>query len=219
MIIQEFEQVLTFLLLEADDVARELRIDIYRLFACDRMGADDGMDRADRIAADNSTLCQSTLCLFVPGVHGFEAEEAFAECGGEPFVSFRLVDKESITAGGGDVEGIQESCPRRLLLIGDITVPGNGVGAVIEEGSSGLVIGTAVDEVHFGKPSWRSTCGVDVQTTEVLAKFESFLDWERGKVLITECDYLLLGDEEGQLVFARIGECAELCSPYFGTDG
>ena len=56
MIVQELEQVLALFLLEADDVARELRVYIDGLFACDRMRPDDGVDAADRIAADDPTL-------------------------------------------------------------------------------------------------------------------------------------------------------------------
>ena len=95
-------------------------------------------------------------------MHRFEAEEAFAEGGGEPFVGFRLIDEEGVAAGGGDVERVQEGCPGGLLLVGDVAVPGDGVSAVVEEGSCGLIVGTAVHEVDFGISCRSARCGMDM---------------------------------------------------------
>lgn len=44
MVVQELEQVVALLLLEADDVPRELRVDVQGLLAGGRVGADEGMD-------------------------------------------------------------------------------------------------------------------------------------------------------------------------------
>ena len=65
MIIQEFQQVLAFFLLEADDVACELRVDINGLLACDWVCANDWMDAADGVAADDTTLGKGAFSLLV----------------------------------------------------------------------------------------------------------------------------------------------------------
>ena len=148
-------------------------------------------------------------------MHGFEAEEAFSEGRGESLVGLGLVHEEGVPTSGGYVERVQEGRSWGLLLVGDVAVPGDRVGAVVEEGSRGLVVGAAMDQVDFWVASWGTRRGVDVQTAEVSAKVEGLLDREGGEVLVTEGYHFLLRDEEGKLVLARVGESAELSSPYF----
>lgn len=219
VVIQELEQVLALLLLEADDVARELRVDIDGLFACDGVSPDYGMDAAHWVAADDAAFLEGSLGLLVAGVDGFEAEEAFAEGGAETLVRFGLVHEEGVTSCLGHVQSIQEGSPWRLLLVSDITVPCNGVCAVVEELSSRLVVRATMNEMDFGEASRSTRSGMNVQTAEVFPELEGFLDWERSEVLVTEGDDLLLCDEEGELVLAGVGERAELRSPYFCADG
>lgn len=45
---------------------------------------------------------------------------------------------------------------------------------------------------------------------EVAADFEGVFDGDVGKVLVTEGDDLLFGDEEGEFVFLGVGELAQL---------
>lgn len=49
-----------------------------------------------------------------------------------------------------------------------------------------VVIGAAVDEVDFGKALGGTRGRVDVVTAKVAAKFQSFIDRETCKILITE---------------------------------
>lgn len=55
MIIQEFQEIVAFFLLEADNVSSKLRIDIQRLLASRRMRADKGMNLTNRSATDRRT--------------------------------------------------------------------------------------------------------------------------------------------------------------------
>jgi hypothetical protein len=152
-------------------------------------------------------------------VHGFEAEEAFSEGRGKSLIGLGLVHEEGVPTSGRHVERVQEGRSWGLLLVGDIAVPGDGVGAVVEEGSRGLVVGAAMDQVDFWVAGWGTRCGVDVQTAEVSAKIEGLLDGEGGEILVTEGYHFLLGNEEGKLVLARVGKGAKLSSPYFCADG
>jgi hypothetical protein len=57
----------------------------------------------------------------------------------------------------------------------------------------GVVVGAAVDEVDFGKALGSAGGRVDVVTAKVAAKFQSFIDRETCKVLVTEgCIIVLL---------------------------
>ena len=130
-----------------------------------------------------------------------------------------MVHEEGVPASGRYIERVQEGRSWGLLLVGDIAVPGDRVGAVVEEGSCGLVVGAAMDQVDFWVAGWGTRCGVDVQTAEVSAKVEGLLDGQGCEVLVTEGYHFLLGDEKGKLVFARVGESAELSTPYLCADG
>ena len=75
-----------------------------------------------------------------------------------------------------------------------------------------------MDEVNFWVALRSARCGVDVVTAEVATELQGFFDGEVCKVLVSECYDLLLGDEEGQLVFTSIVELAELDTVDFGAD-
>lgn len=169
-------------------------------------------------------------------MHGSQASETLPEGWRESLVCLHLVDEQSVTTGIRHVQGVQECGPRWLVFIGDVAVPGHRVGSVVEELEEGLVFGTAVDEMHFRISLGCSTamgdqyenrpvlgdvglpCGVDVKATKVAAKLQSLLDGKGREVLVSECDDLLLGHQQGQLVFALVIELRQLYTSDFGTD-
>ena len=56
VIIQEFEKVVAFLLLEANDVSRELRVHVQRFLPCGRVSPDDGVNGTDGVSSDVTAL-------------------------------------------------------------------------------------------------------------------------------------------------------------------
>lgn len=82
-----------------------------------------------------------------------------------------------------------------------------------------LVLRTAVDEVNLREAFRRPGSGMDVMTAKVAPEVESFVDWEISEVLAAEGDDLALGDEAGELVFAGVGEGAQLDAADFCPDG
>lgn len=61
-------------------------------------------------------------------------------------------------------------------------------------------------------------CGVNVVASEVATNVESFLDVEVGKILVAECYDFLLGDKQCELVFASIGQLAQLYAMDLSAD-
>lgn len=59
--------------------------------------------------------------------------------------------------------------------------------------------------------------GEGEESVQVGAEVEGFLDGAVGEVLVAEGDDSALGDEEGQLVFAGIGEPRELDPSHLGA--
>ena len=76
-----------------------------------------------------------------------------------------------------------------------------------------------MDDMNFWVPFWRTTCRVDVMSTKVTTIFKSILDWEIGKVLVTESDNLALSNKQSQLIFAFFCEFAELNTTNFRANG
>lgn len=85
-----------------------------------------------------------------------ETFETFAESWREPFVGLRHVAEDSVAACIGNVEGIEEGGPWRLILICDIAVPGDGVGSTAQQVEEGCIFSTAVDKMDFGESLWGS---------------------------------------------------------------
>lgn len=218
MIVQELEQVIALLLLETDNAASELRVDVQGLLARDGMRADDGVDVADRFAADDGAAGEGTGGLFVAGVHGFQAVEALAERGGEALVGHRHVGEEGVASGCRAIETVEERGARGLHLERDIGMPRHGVRPLLEEVRRRRVIGAAVDQMHSREPLGRSGRLVDVRGAIVLAEVERFLDRQVGEVLVAEDYDFLLSDEESELVFAGLVEAAELDAGDFCAD-
>jgi hypothetical protein len=72
-------------------------------------------------------------------------------------------------------------------------VPGDGVGALLEEGLTGAVVGAAEDEVDLREAFGGSGGLVDVVAAEVAGVVDDFLDRAGCEVLVAE-DCLVLLD-------------------------
>ena len=117
MVVQELKQIVTLLLLEPNDISRKLGVNVDCLLTSDGMRADDRMDVAHGVAANNAALREGALSLLIAGVHGLEAEEAFPKRWAQSIVGFGLVDEQRVPTRFGHVQGIQERRTRRLLLV------------------------------------------------------------------------------------------------------
>lgn len=56
---------------------------------------------------------------------------------------------QRVAAGRRAVEEVEERCPRRLHLERDVRMPGDGVGAFLEEVVCGRVVGASVDQMDL----------------------------------------------------------------------
>lgn len=92
VVIQEFEKIVAFFLLKANDISRELRVHIQSFLPCGRVSADDGVNGTDRLSSDVTAFVQSTLGLFVARVYGFETMKAFTERGRKSLIGGCLID-------------------------------------------------------------------------------------------------------------------------------
>ena len=135
----------------------------------------------------------------------------------QTIVSFGLIGEQSVTANFWRVQEIQKGRSRRLLLVRNIRMPAH---TAISPGKERIELAggsISVNDMKLGVSFWTSTRWMDVMTAEISSKVKSFLKWKAGKILIAECDDLALCDEERKLVFAGVGELAELNTSDFGT--
>lgn len=66
VLVEEVEEVVRLLLLQADDAARELGVDEERFLARDGVGAHERVDGGDGLAAHDGASRQSGVGLLVP---------------------------------------------------------------------------------------------------------------------------------------------------------
>ena len=196
-----------------------LRVDVNGLLAGHRMSADDGMLIDNRLAALDAAARRGSVDLLDTRVSRLQTMQALAEEGAEAVVRLGGVDKKGVTAGRRVVEDVQESRSGRLLLVGNVRVPGHGAGAVGEEELGAVVTRSAVHQVNLGVSLRRARGRVDVVAAEVGAVVEGLLDGQVGKVLVPEGDDLALGDEAGELVLAGVGQLAQLDAAHLGAGG
>jgi hypothetical protein len=69
VLVQEIEQVVRLLLLEAHDASSELRVDEQRFLASHGVSPDDWVNTRDGFATDDATASQSSVRLLVRRVH------------------------------------------------------------------------------------------------------------------------------------------------------
>lgn len=171
-------------------------------------------------------------------MNGLESGQTLLEGWGETLVGLCHVAEQSVASGLGNIKRIQEGGPGRLVLVGHIAVPGDRVGSVAKEVEETLVGGTAVDQVDF-RESFRGTTGkrsatnfstlgrwlgsvvpgwVNVQSSKISSKLQGLFDGKGSEILVSECDDLLLGHQQSQLIPALVVEAGELHATDLGAD-
>lgn len=81
VVIQKLKQIVTFLLLESNDVACTLRVNLERLLTCDGVGTNQRVDRSHGRTPHNTAACEGGLSLFMARVQSFETLQALTEGG------------------------------------------------------------------------------------------------------------------------------------------
>ena len=147
-----------------------------------------------------------------------QSVEALLEERAEPLVRLNGIHEECVAARVWPVEQVEEGCPRGLLLVRHVRVPGGRARTSLKEGLVTLVLGTAVDEVDLGVSLRGARCRVNVVTPKVAAILEGLGDGQVREVLAAECDHLALGYEQGELILAGLVQRAELDAADLRTD-
>lgn len=131
------------------------------------MSSHDRMHRNNGLPPRHTATIKTAIDLLDARMHGAQAMQSTAKLGRKPAVRLRHVPEQRIAARRRPVEDVQERCPRRLLLEGDVGVPGDGVRAGGEEGCAGCVVGAAVHDVDLWMAPGRAGCLVGVVAAEV----------------------------------------------------
>lgn len=184
-----------------------LWVDIKGLLSGDRVCANDGVLIGYRVSANPTSTRQGALGLLVSGVDGPQTVQTLAELGRQTLVGLGHVDEEGVTTCRGTVQQVQERGAGGLLLVGDIRVPGHGVGVLRQERRAAPVVGAAVNQMHLWETLGGAGGWVDVVTTEVAAEFEGFLDGDAGKVLVAEC---CISSEKIFCLYGRRAHCNDV---------
>lgn len=127
VVVQELEDSVTLLLLEADDLARELAVDKQRLLSSNGVAANEGMDVLDRRATGLGTTRARVLGLLDARMEDLQGLEVGGKAGREAAICFALVDVARVAAAGGRVEQEERGQSRRLLLIRHVAVPADAI--------------------------------------------------------------------------------------------
>lgn len=138
----------------------------------------DGMLRGNRIATGNTAPIQTGIDLLDSRMHRLQAVQSLPELRRQPLIRLHHIGEERVATSRGPVQHVQEGRARGLLLEGHVGVPGNGVGALLEELGAGAVVGAAEDEVDFREALGCTGGLVDVVTAEVAGVVDGFLDGE-----------------------------------------
>lgn len=163
-----------------------MRVHVERLLAGDRVCADEGVLGGNGVTAGDTAAVQAGVDLFDAGVDGAQAVQSLPEVGRETLVGLHHVAEQGVTACRGAVEYVQEGRAGGLLLEGDVRVPGDGVGALLQERRADVVVCAAEDEVDLRESLWRARGLVDVVSAEVAGVVDGFLDGQGGEVLVSE---------------------------------
>lgn len=119
-------------------------------------------------------------------MYSLQSVESFPEARRQALVCLDHVGEQGVTTCGGAVERIQESCAGGLLLEGDIRVPCNSIGALLQEGITGAVVSTAEDKVNLWEPLGGPRGLVDVVSAKVSGIVDNLLDRAGCEVLVAE---------------------------------
>lgn len=197
VLVQKTEDRLTLLLLEADDAAREARVDVERLVAGNGVTTDEGVDVLDRLTLDGVSALggDGTGGLLEAGVLDFEGLEVGGERGGETVVGLcrrgnGIESSEPVSRVSTEKNGERRTSRRdekgvsarlrcvveeeggetgRLELVGHVAVEGTLVQATIV----GALVGSGgivtVDEVELRVLGRLSRDGVNVDAAKRLS--------------------------------------------------
>lgn len=141
VIIEELEQIVALLLFEPNDVPGELRVHVESLLSSRWMSAHDWMDlyqsyqqlyqhdssfphRADWSPSNERAFLLRGCGLLIARMDSLQTEKTLSEGRRQAFKCLHLIGEKSIATGFGDVQGIEEGCAGRLILVCHITVPG-----------------------------------------------------------------------------------------------
>lgn len=219
VIVEELEDGVGLLLLEADDLARELRVDVERLLARSRVRADNGMAVDDGLAPLDAVADSGGVDLLDARVGGPEAVQTLLEERAEALVGRDGIDEERVAARLRLVQDVQEGGAGGLLLVGNVRVPGDARRARREEGLVRLVALAAVHQVNLGMALGSARRGVDVLAAKVRAVLQRVGDRQVRKVLVAEGNDLALGHVQRQLVLAGVGQRRQLDALDLAADG
>lgn len=136
VVVQELEEGVRLLLLEADDVAGDLTVvsmrlkvevrggerltlvvDIDSLFARCGMGADNRVFVDDGLASLDAAPCSGGVDLFNTRVSSLETMKSLLEKRTQSLVCSDGINKESVTTSIRSIQDVQEGSARGLLLI------------------------------------------------------------------------------------------------------
>lgn len=183
------------------------------------MGPDERMLILDRLSSDNTTSVPAKLRLLKSRMYSLQAMQSLLERFREAVVRLDLISKQGVTANFRRVENGQKGHSRWLGLVRDIRMPAYSTGAVGKERVDlAARWAIAMNDVELRETLGTSAGGVDVVATEIGTKVELFLSGEVGQVLVTEGYDFALSNEQGELVFPRSGELAQLDAGHFGSD-
>jgi hypothetical protein len=192
-----------------------------RLLPSRRMSPHNRMLIFHWLPPHNPLLIPTKLRLLEPTMYSLQPMQPLLQRLTEPIVRLDLVREYRVTGAIiGRVENVQESRSGRLGLVCHVAVERDAAVAACEEGvefgrSGGAV---SVNDVQFGMALWTSARGMDVVASKIPAEVERFLERQIGEILVAECYYFPLSDEESELVFAGGVELVELHSRDFGAD-
>lgn len=231
VVVQELEQEIRLLLLEAHNPPCELRVHKQGLFACRRVCAYNRVCTRHGLTTHNTAARSRVLRLLVARMDGFEAVQSLLELGRQAAVCFRLVAEACVAACAGPVEKVQERCAWRLQFECHVRVPRDRVCAFLEVVARCRVSCRPMYQMHLGVALWCTAGLVDVGGPVVFGKVYGFLDREICKVLVAEgcivcqisrppptrctlpsvhTDNLFLGHKQRQLILSGFVKLAQL---------
>lgn len=95
-----------------------------------------------------------------------------------------MIDIDGVSPRLRVVQNIQKCRSGRLLLVCDVTVPGDARCVLEKEIISSGVVRPAVDEMDLRIAFGAAIGRMDVQAAEVSAEIEGFLDGQIGEILV-----------------------------------
>ena len=187
---------------------RTLRIHIKRLFPCDRMCPHDWVYALARLPPHNTAFRFGCFSLLNARMHGTQAMQSLSKGWAQSSVGLDSINEECISTGGRLVKDVQNRCSRRLVLIGDITVPDKARSSLSKNILCGWIIRASVHQVDFRMALWTPARMMNMKSPKIPSKFNGLLNWQICEILITESKYLALSGEQGDLISSGLVQLA-----------